>query len=86
MWPYTDVDDHRDAVLVGGVDERLEVGALAEALVDAEVADRQETPVDRRADVGQRHHLDGVDAQIGQVGQNSLARSRSPPNSAMFSS
>jgi hypothetical protein len=49
------------------VDEALEVRAVAETLVDAEEPYRLEAPVERRLDVGERHHLNAVDAQAGEV-------------------
>jgi hypothetical protein len=62
------VEDHRDAVLVRHVDQLLEVRALAEPLVHAEVPDGQVPPVHRPGHVRQRHHLDGVHTEIVQVG------------------
>lgn len=50
--PVNHIDDHRDAVLVGGVDQCLKVRPFAEPFVNAEVADWQVPPIDRRTDVG----------------------------------
>jgi hypothetical protein len=71
--PIDGVDDDRDAVLMRDVDQLLEIGPFAEALVDPEVPDRQVAPVHRAGHVRQRHHLDGVDAEVGQIGHE-LAR------------
>ena len=43
------VDDDGDAVLVRDVDQLLKIRAIAEALVDAEVADREDNPSRPRA-------------------------------------
>ena len=64
-----DVEDDGEAELVGLIDETLEVGAVAEALVHAEEADRLEAPVDSGLHIRDRHHFDAVDAKIRKVRQ-----------------
>src|SRR5215471_4344531 len=49
------------------IDKALKVLPIAEALIDAEIPDRQEAPIDLHADIGHRHDLHAVDAEISQV-------------------
>jgi hypothetical protein len=57
-------------MLVAEVDESLAIGALAEALIDPEIADWELTPIDRGADVRKRHNLDRIDPEVGEVGND----------------
>ena len=64
-----DVEDHRQAARVRGVDELLQperaaVGGLGGALVDAVVA-----PAARAGELGDRHQLDRRHAELGQRGE-----------------
>ena len=64
------IDDHGDAVLVRNIDELLEIRALAETLVDAEIADREIAPVDRDSHIGERHDLDRIHTEIAEIGHD----------------
>src|ERR1051326_488301 len=50
-----------------GVDESLKVAAIPEPFIDAEISDRQKSPIHGQRDIGYRHDLDAIDAEVGQV-------------------
>ena len=64
--PVDDVDNDSEAVLMGDVHDLLKIRSLAEALVDPKITDRQITPIDRDADVGERHELDARHAEVAR--------------------
>jgi len=65
-----DIDDDGDPMLVANIDQGLEVGPASEALVHTEIADRQITPVNGRADIRQGHDLDRIHAKVGEIGND----------------
>ncbi len=62
-----DVDDHGDAAPVAGPDEVLELVAPAAGVLDREIVRGAVAPVGPALVFGERHQLDGVDAQVRQV-------------------
>jgi hypothetical protein len=63
------VEQHRQAVAVGGVHQAAQVVGPAVAAGRGERADAVVAPVPPPGEVAQRHQLDGVDPQVGQLGQ-----------------
>ena len=61
------IEDHGNSTLMRGLHETLHVGAIAEALVDAEVADGQKSPVHGHGYIRHRHDLEAIDAEIREI-------------------
>lgn len=61
------IDDDRQLPRVRRVHERLELVVPAEALVNAEVADRKIAPVNLAGQVDDGHDAQAVDAEVGEV-------------------
>jgi hypothetical protein len=61
------VDDHGDAYGMSGVNEPLEAGESTVAVLDGVGVDAVVAPIAFAGKLGQRHELDGVDAQFMQV-------------------
>ena len=80
------IEDHGDAAPVRSLDQPLQVGTIAEALVDTEVADGQEAPVHGHRHVGHRHDLEAVDAEIREVVSRAIVPSMPSANSSSMSS
>ena len=64
-----DVEAHADTGVVGGVDEAHEGVGASVGLMDGPQADSVVAPSGSAGEGGQRHELDDVDAQLGQVAQ-----------------
>ena len=64
-----DVDDHRDTVVVGGLDEALEGIRSAIARLDSEEVRRVVAPRDVTGELERGHDLDRTDPEIAEVRQ-----------------
>ena len=69
------VEDHGDAALVAGVDQRLEVVGRAVAVVRRELKHAVVAPAPRAGELRHRHQLNRRDAQFDQLIQK---RDRGP--------
>ena len=64
-----DIHDHAESPGVRGVDQPLEPVRPAVGVMRGVQADAVVTPAPAAGELGHRHQLDGVDAQLGQVAQ-----------------
>jgi hypothetical protein len=74
-----DVEQHHQPAGVGGVDQRLEVLRAGRSGCPARTAEHAVVaPVARAGEVGDRHQLDGGDAELDEVVERSITPAKVP--------